>query len=285
MNKTILIDATGLHELITAGECLVFDCRFNLMQPDAGRSAWRDGRIPGAVYAHLDHDLSSATTPSTGRHPLPEPEAFAHFLAQSGWTPGKLCVAYDGGGGFIAARLWWLMKYFSLDNCALLDGGIAAWRAAGLPLESGPADTIEPRAVPRLDPRTELVVDSEQLVRGLQGGDFCLLDARGDQRFSGEVAHIDSVDGHVPGARNHPCDDNLGSEGRLRGVSELRDAFMPYAGEDGRGPVIHMCGSGVTACHNQFAMELAGFRNNRIYIGSWSEWIRDPARPVALGEA
>lgn len=282
MTNAALIQPSELHDLIAAGNCLVVDCRFDLQHADVGRNAWLAGHIPGAVYAHLDEDLASPATSATGRHPLPSPAAFADYLGRSGWQPGMQTVAYDGGGGFLAARFWWLMKYFGLHRTALLDGGMAAWTAQSLPIESGETK-VNPRPAPTLVPNPDCVLSARQVAEQLQAGEICLLDARNGPRFRGEMEPIDSAAGHVPGARNHPCDKNLGSDRRLRSGEELREAYSEYAGKDGAQRVVHMCGSGVTACHNLFAMELAGFDNNQLYVGSWSEWISDPRRPIATG--
>jgi thiosulfate/3-mercaptopyruvate sulfurtransferase len=192
-----------------------------------------------------------------------------------------LLVAYDEGSNAVAARLWWLMKYFG-QRAALLDGGLAAWVASGRPLESG-----EPHH--RATARTELVgapgltVDASTILRSLGGDALLVLDARASQRFSGEVENLDSRAGHIPGARNRPFGSNLGPEGRFKEPRELREEFAALVGNRDTAAVVHSCGSGVTACHNLFAMELAGLGGTRLYPGSWSEWIRDPARPIATG--
>ena len=281
MKITALVEPGVVQEWVARDRCVLFDCRFNLNDTDAGRSAWLEGHIPGAVYAHLDDDLSGPVTPGSGRHPLPAPDDFAAFLGRSGWRPGKYAVAYDGAGGMIAARLWWLMKYFGLKGGRLLNGGLAAWRAAGLPLEDGAAEII-PCDPPKVQPRPELVMETQDIERALQNHEISLLDARAGVRFRGEAEPLDTVAGHVPGALNFPCDDNL-AEGRLKQTPELREAYQSVLDEGM--PVVHMCGSGVTACLNLLAMEEAGFTENRLYVGSWSEWIRDPKRPVALGDS
>jgi len=284
MSSARLLQARELHERIRAGECVVFDCRFDLQHTQAGRNSWLAGHVPGAAYAHLDDDLSGPVTPVSGRHPLPWAEDFAAFLARSGWRPGLLAVAYDASGGMLAARLWWLMGYFGAGPCALLDGGLSAWLAESLPIEAGEVEH-EPQALERLVVQPEMAVSVEELQAGLDADQFCLLDARSAERFRGEVEPLDTVAGHVPGSLNHPCESNLGPDKRLLPADELRRRFKAFAGRDGQRPVVHLCGSGVTACFNAFAMEHAGFTRNQVYVGSWSEWIRDPGRPVATGEA
>jgi len=284
MSSARLLQARQLHELVAAGECVVFDCRFDLQHKQAGYNSWLAGHVPGAAYAHLDDDLSSPVTPTSGRHPLPSAEDFAAFLARCGWRPGLLAVAYDASGGMLAARLWWLMGYFGAGPSALLDGGLSAWLAESLPIEAGEVEH-EVQPVERLAVQPEMMVHVDELQRGVEDGSFCLLDARSAERFRGEVEPLDPVAGHVPGSLNHPCEGNLGSDKRLLPVDELRRKFRPFVGRDGQRPVVHLCGSGVTACFNAFAMEHAGLTHNRVYIGSWSEWIRDPARPIATGDA
>jgi thiosulfate/3-mercaptopyruvate sulfurtransferase len=265
--------------MVQDGRCLVFDCRFDLNDPEAGRRGWLESHIPGARYAHLDQDLSGPVTPASGRHPLPSAHDFGRFLARSGWRPGDRVVAYDTQGGLIAARLWWLLHYFGQAGCALLDGGFEAWESAGLPLESGAFD-VEATEIVKLAADERRVLTTAQVAAALRRGEVCLLDARAAERYRGEAEPLDPVAGHVPGAQNFPCDLTL-VNGKMRPAGELRAAYRPFAGPDGSNSVVHMCGSGVTACLNLFAMERAGFRNNRLYAGSWSEWIRDPERPVA----
>jgi thiosulfate/3-mercaptopyruvate sulfurtransferase len=281
VKSALLVEPLELHQWIADDRCTVFDCRFDLKNTEAGRNAWLAGHIPGAVYAHLDDDLAGPVTTTSGRHPLPATDAFADFLARSGWRPGRIAVAYDGGGGMVAARLWWLMRYFSLD-CGLLNGGLAAWTAAALPLETG-APEPAPAPPPVLAPNRGLVMRTGEVEAALAADQICLLDARAAGRFRGESEPLDSVAGHVPGARNFPCDQALEGN-RLKSAGDLRRAYTGFAGKKADRPVVHMCGSGVTACLNLFAMEQAGFTNNRLYVGSWSEWIRDPDRPVAVGD-
>ncbi|KAA9132554.1 sulfurtransferase [Marinihelvus fidelis] len=260
---------------------LVVDCRFNLADPDAGQREWRQARIPGAVYAHLDDDLAGPVTAQSGRHPLPGPERFASFLSRSGWQPGRHMVAYDAQGGAFAARLWWLMRYFGHDTVRLLDGGWSAWVRAALPIEQGEPAAVEPSAGTALVPDPSMVVNVDGLAEDLESKAVRLLDARGADRFEGRNEAIDPVAGHVPGAHSAPFTGNL-AEGVFLSPADLAARFTALL--DGRAPaeVVHMCGSGVTACHNLYAMEYAGLAGSRLYPGSWSEWIRDPQRPVAV---
>ncbi|MBT8041299.1 MAG: sulfurtransferase [Xanthomonadales bacterium] len=275
----ILLSAEQLEAGIQNGGCLVVDCRFELENPDEGRRAWLKGHIPGARYAHLDDDLSSPIEPHTGRHPLPSTANFARFLGRIGWTEDRLLIAYDDGPGAFALRLWWLMRYHA-KPAALLDGGLDAWKAAGGALEAG--ETASPStAVPDLREDPAMTVDTAELAENLES--LTILDARGSERFTGAVEPLDTRAGHIPGALNRPFGSNLELNGRFRDAEELREEFDDLFEGKALGSVVHSCGSGVSACHNLFAMELAGLAGTRLYPGSWSEWIRNPERPIATG--
>ncbi|MBL8226160.1 MAG: sulfurtransferase [Chromatiales bacterium] len=279
-DSPLLVSVAELSALSPA-RAVVVDCRFDLARPGAGRTAWLEGHIPGARYAHLDEDLASPPGPGTGRHPLPDPAAFAATCARLGISRGSWVIAYDDASGAFAARLWWLLRWAGHPAVSLLDGGIAAWRAAGLPVESGPG-TVAP-AVFRAASGAEPTVAAGELAAGLAAGSRRLVDVRAPERFAGRVEPIDPVAGHVPGAVNLPFARALGPDQRFRPPDELRELYAPLL--EGRVPadVVFMCGSGVTACHGIFAMTLAGLPGATLYPGSWSEWIRDPARPVATG--
>jgi thiosulfate/3-mercaptopyruvate sulfurtransferase len=281
MNNEILVSTERLQQLLIAGDCLVVDCRFDLSDAKKGRNDWLSGHIPGAQYAHLDDDLASPITDQSGRHPIPEPMVFAGFLASIGWSEGQLVVACDGGSNALAGRLWWLMRYFG-QPAALLDGGMAAWKEAGLPLETG---SVKSRQVPipSLQADTTMVVSSEQVLRNLGSKDNIVLDARSQERFSGQVALLDTVVGHIPGSINRNMQLNLDSNGKFKNPAILRSEFEALLGTATAAAIVHSCGSGVTACHNLFAMELAEMGQGRLYIGSWSEWTRDASRPIATG--
>ena len=281
MSQGILLSPARLEELIESGRCVVVDCRFEFSDTDKGRRDWLAGHVPGAAYAHLDNDLSSPIGPHTGRHPLPDSETFAAWLASIGWAPGRLLVAYDEGSNAVAARLWWLMRYHG-QPAALLDGGLAAWQASGCPLERG-EPALTPTQPAELAPRQDLAVDSAAIMAQLGSGELQIVDARAGQRFSGAVETLDTRAGHIPGSLNRPFGANLQPGGRFKASGELREEFEDLLGARERSGVVHSCGSGVTACHNLFAMELAGLEGSRLYPGSWSEWIRDPARPIETG--
>ena len=278
MVPEILVSTERLEQLISEGDCLVVDCRFDLSDGSKGRKAWLAGHIPGAHYAHLGDDLSARVTAQSGRHPLPETKAFAVFLASLGWIEGQLVVACDEGSNAISGRLWWLMRYFG-QPAALLDGGMAAWHEAGLPLQTGPVEA-QAAPEPHLQANPAMTISTGQIVDNLERKDIFVLDARAPDRFSGAVESLDAKAGHIPGAVNRHMQLNLKSNGRFKDPADLRSEFEARLGDIGAESVAHSCGSGVTACHNSFAMELAGMGRGLLYPGSWSEWIQDPSRPV-----
>ena len=279
--KTTLIDVDALAAL-SADDVLIVDCRFELSAPDKGARDYAQGHVPGAVYASLDHDLSDLSRQGhgLGRHPLPLESAFSALLSRWGWHAGLQVVAYDAAGGALAAaRLWWLLRLVKVP-AAVLDGGYAAWIAAGKPAEQGgPTSRPLTDVSLRYDP-SQVVLDHDAVAGGASGQ---LLDARGAPRYRGDVEPLDRAAGHVPGALNRPFADNLDGEGRFKPAAQLRDEFVAVLGDTPAGNVVHMCGSGVTACHNLLAMEHAGLHGSRLYAPSWSGWVSDPARPVAKG--
>ena len=279
--KTTLIDAADLAAL-PPDQVLIVDCRCALGDPAQGKRDYLDGHIPGAVHASLDRDLSdlSRQNEGLGRHPLPLEPAFSALLSRWGWRGGAQVVAYDtAGGALAAARLWWLLRLVGIE-CAVLDGGYAAWLAARLPTASGEA---APRVASKLslhyDP-SQFLLDHAAVAHGASG---LLLDARAAPRYRGEVEPLDRVGGHVPGALNRPFADNLDPDGHFKSTAQLRDEFTAALAGTEPAHVVHMCGSGVTACHNLLAMEHAGMHGSRLYAPSWSGWVSDPARPVATG--
>lgn len=281
MTRQILISAQELRSALDDKACIVVDCRFDLNDPGAGYRSFLEGHIPNAVYAHLDDDLSSPVGRRTGRHPLPDADKFAAFLAGCGWQPGDNLVAYDSAGGAIAARLWWLMKYFGHDCAGLLDGGIASWQSAGYELENGQTSIVETVAT-RLETRNELVVSASDILENISSHTSALVDVRASERYKGEVEPLDTVAGHIPGAFNYPLQMNLSANGKFKSKQEIRDGLLAVVESHQAEHVVYMCGSGVTACHTIFAAELAGLDRSRLYAGSWSEWIRDASRPVNI---
>lgn len=274
--KSDVLDA----RLADPGWCVI-DCRFDLADPAAGEAAWRTAHIPGARYAHLENDLSGPVAPHTGRHPLPEPRDLVEKFGRWGIAADTQVVAYDGGSGAMAARLWWLLRWLGHERVAVLDGGWRAWREAGHATTNDVP--VRRPAVFVQRPSLVAVVDSDDMLRAVNGeADWRVVDARAAERFRGDVETVDPVAGHVPGAINRPFLDNIDAGGRLLAPEILRERFAGIA--SGRADrVAHYCGSGVTACLNVLAMEHAGLPGSRLYAGSWSEWIRDPARPVATG--
>lgn len=276
-----LISVSQLHGLLAAGtDVLILDCDFELGVSDKGRESYRAGHLPGARYAHLDDDLAAPSDGTNGRHPLPARVAFAAWLRTQGLKRGQQVVACDSSGSAWAARAWWMLRWMGHENAAVLDGGKQAWVAAGLPMETGDAAVAVPGDFTPGEPLVPIPVTARQVLANIGTEEMQLLDARDPSRFRGEPNPIDPVAGHVPGARNRFFRDNLAEDGRFRSAEELARAFAPLlAGK----PAMLSCGSGVTACHNALAMAVAGLPQPRLYPGSWSEWIIDPARPVATG--
>jgi thiosulfate/3-mercaptopyruvate sulfurtransferase len=280
---TTLISIDELTPHLADPQWVVIDCRFVLAEPAAGERAYRQGHIPGARYAHLERDLSARVTVDSGRHPLPDKERLAATLGVWGIGPASQVVVYDDAGGAMAARLWWLLRWMGHSGVAVLDGGWGQW------LQEGGAVSPEapPPAQAAFEPQPPLVewVSSEALQGAMLHQTIQVLDARAAERFRGDVEPIDAVAGHVPGAMNRPLQCNLAADGRFLPAVELRRQFTALLGPIAPRQVVHMCGSGVTACHNLLAMEHAGLSGSRLYAGSWSEWIRDSSRPVAKGAA
>lgn len=274
-----LVTAAELAVLLEQGGCVVVDCRFNLAKPDAGEAAYRAGHIPGAVYAHLDRDLSAPRSPASGRHPLPRPEKLAQLFSEWGISRGTPVVAYDDQGGAIAVRLWWLLRWMGHQQAGLLDGGLPAWQAAGFEL-SATIPSPRPGGF-HGEPGHMAVISTGDVERKMAGDDLLLLDARAPERFLGKSEPIDPVAGHIPGAVNQPFQKNLGPDGRFRSPQELRHLYQALQGAAAGKGLAVMCGSGVTACHTLFSMDIAGLPPAALYAGSWSEWIRDPGRPVS----
>lgn len=278
-----LIATAELAEHLDDPSWTMFDCRFSLADPAAGERAYRQGHIPAAHYAHLERDLSAPVSAGTGRHPLPEREALCAKLSAWGVRDNGQVVAYDDAGGVFAARMWWLLRWLGHERTAVLDGGWRRWLEEKRPIATNEAQR-QP-TVFAIRPSSMTWMTSEEVQAALARRAVRLVDARAPERFRGEVEPIDLVAGHVPGALNHPFQDNLAPDGRFLPADELRRRFARRLGQVRPGQVVHMCGSGVTACHNLLAMEEAGLTGSRLYAGSWSEWIRDAKRPVATGPA
>lgn len=281
MRFTTLISSHVLTTHLTAPNWIVIDCRFSLADTEAGFKAYRRGHIPNARYAHLDHDLSSRITTFTGRHPLPNKDSLVKKLSAWGIDNNSQVVAYDDSAGAFAGRLWWLLRTLGHDNVAVLDGGYQHWLKLNLPVTTH-LPVIKPttfRPYPGGNPQLNAI----EIQNGLARRNICLIDARSPERYRGEQEPIDPVAGHIPGAVNRPFQLNLDKDGLFLPAEILRNQFKQIIGDTPPTQTVHMCGSGVTACHNLLAMEVAGFNGSKLYPGSWSEWIRDKNRPIVSG--
>ena len=286
---TTLITAEQLQTLVQQGAALkIFDCSFDLMKPGLGRQQYAAEHLPGAIYADLDTDLSDKRSPaepapaSGGRHPLPDRQRFAQWLASMGLNAGMQVVVYDRQGSSFCGRLWWMLKWCGHEAVAVLDGGLAAWQAIGGALESGPGQQAAPGNFSLAAPLAALV-SVEQVERHLSQAGQTVIDARAEPRYRGEVEPLDPVAGHIPGALNRPFNLNMDAQGRFRAPNELRQEFLSLLAGRDPATVVHQCGSGVTATANLLAMEIAGLGRASLFAGSWSQWCSDPARPVARG--
>lgn len=280
---TTLISGSDVAGLLDNPNLRIVDCRFDLARAEAGQQAYRHSHLPGAVYAHLHRDLAAPVTEQTGRHPLPDPDHFAALLGRWGIGPDSQVVVYDDGLGNMAARLWWMLRWLGHDRVALLDGGFSTWQAAGRPVDSDPARYPPTRFTAR--PRQGMHMDTQQVARGLAEDTLLLVDLRVGPRFLGEVEPLDDVAGHVPGAVNLPFETHLGPDGLFRPTEQLAALYSELMAAHPGKQICFMCGSGVSACHGLLAAAVAGIPGGRLYPGSWSEWIRDPNRPVARGPA
>ena len=277
----LLVTTEELARHLDDPDWIVIDTRHELTNPETGPRLYAEGHIPGAFFMHVDHDLSAPKTGQNGRHPLPDIETFAAKVNERGVSPGKQVVVYDDLGGNYAVRLWWMLRWLGHDRVAILDGGYPLW------LKEGRAATKESPALRKgaFVPRPHLgdAVDVHFVGRFAQSPSMKLVDARAAERFTGKQEAIDPVAGHVPGAVNRFWKENLEADGRFKSAERLRPEFEAMLGGLDASQVVHMCGSGVTACHNLFAMELAGLPGSKLYAGSWSEWVADASRPVATG--
>ena len=277
MSGSTLVSTPELSQNLAAWR--VFDCRHDLAKPELGERQYREAHIPGAAFAHLDRDLSAPKTGRNGRHPLPDPAVFTAWLGRQGLKPEDQVVCHDAGTGAMAARLWWMLRWVGHEAVAVLDGGLAKWLR-----ESRPVDAVVPRFIPtrysaRLREDAALTVDAVQ--NNLQK--LLLVDARAPARYRGEQEPIDPVAGRIPGALNRFNSENLSADGLFKTSKELKVEFSKLLGATSPTQVVNYCGSGVAACHNLLAMEIAGLPGGKLYAGSWSEWSADPARPRERG--
>jgi thiosulfate/3-mercaptopyruvate sulfurtransferase len=284
-NYTTLIEPAALAAHVNDPKWVIVDCRHDLMNLAAGRDAYAAGHIPGAVFADMETELSGARRDAAGnfrgRHPLPEQDAFIELLRGWGVDDDTQVVAYDAHGGMYAARLWWMLRWVGHGAVAVLDGGLPAWQAAG---QSVVTDAPAPRARGTISSRPPLVttVDVNAILHNVEHGGKTIVDARAPDRFRGENETIDPVGGHIPGAKNRFFKDNLQADGRFKAPDQLKAELGVAVGDPQ--DAIMQCGSGVTACHNLLALEVAGMPGAALYPGSWSEWTADPQRAVATGQ-
>lgn len=280
---TTLIPTEQLAHRLADPALVLVDCRHNLFDVAAGERAYRASHLTGARFMHLDRDLAGERTGRNGRHPLPEVAALSATLSRAGIDASKQVVAYDQNSGIWASRLWWLLHWLGHDAVAVLDGGIDKWVAEGRPTTSD-LPCVEPAQFVAMAPRP--VATSDEILRHLEQGEagqLTVLDARAPERFRGDIEPLDPVAGHIPGALNRPNGDNLMPDGTFKPAELLRAEFKAQLGSTPPTAVVHQCGSGISASHNLLAMALAGLPGARLYPGSWSEWVADPARPVARG--
>ena len=280
MPHTTLVSTAELAAHLDDPAWVVFDCRHDLAKPDSGAQDYAASHIPGARFLHLDRDLSAPATGKNGRHPLPDPQAFMRTLGAAGVDVRKQVIAYDAQTGVYAARLWWMLRWLGHENVAVLDGGYAKWTQ-----ERRSVTSAAPRLAPAQfsgQPRA-ISVDADYVLRSIGQPGRMLIDARGPDRFRGENETLDPVGGRIRGALNRFFRDNLDANGCFKPAQDLRQGFAALLGNTPPEAVVHSCGSGVSACHNVLAMEIAGFPGSRLYPGSWSEWCSDPSRPRETG--
>lgn len=275
----MLVSTAQLSSRLSDPTWVIFDCRHDLMDHAKGAQLYQAGHIPGAHFAPVETALAGTKTGTNGRHPLPSPEAFAAFLGAHGVTDKTNVVAYDDCGGLYAARLWWMARWIGLKSVALLDGGISRWIAEARPTTSAAPSPHPAILTPRVTP--DMAWDTPSVLSHLSDPTCAIVDARAAERFRGDVETIDPVAGHIPGALNRFYKANLNGDLTFRPAAELKREFSELLQNRSPENVVHQCGSGITACANIFAMEYAGLPGSKLYPGSWSEWIADPALPVA----
>jgi thiosulfate/3-mercaptopyruvate sulfurtransferase len=281
MAFSTLISTAALAMHLEDPAFVIVDCRYKLDDESWGEREYTKLHIPGAVYAHLGHDLAGPKTGTNGRHPLPDPKTLADTFGRFGISSGVQVVAYDQDNGMYASRLWWMLRWLGHNAAAVLDGGFKKWIVEGRPTTAG----AEPRARTTFvgTPRSEMMVDVQRVASLAGHPDWRLVDARAPERFRGETEPIDRTPGHIPGAANHFFQTNLDEHGTFCTPEDLREDWRDALGTVAADHIVCYCGSGVTACHNLLALEHAGLKGARLYPGSWSEWSADPSRPVERG--
>jgi thiosulfate/3-mercaptopyruvate sulfurtransferase len=280
MPYTTLVSTQQLFDHLADPSWVVFDCRHDLKRPEIGPREYAKSHVPGARFLHMDEDLSAPLTGKNGRHPLPDPDEFARKLGAAGVDRSKQVVAYDAHGGSYAARLWWMLRWLGHDAAAVLDGGWGKWLREERPeTDAVPA----PAPTPFAPARRPLAVDTAFVLAHLHDPSLLVVDARTAERYRGATEPLDPVAGHIPGSINLPYQDNLAAGGMFKSAEALCALWQPLLQGVAPANVVHSCGSGVSACHNLLAMEIAGLSGSRLYAGSWSEWCADPGRPIATG--
>ncbi|MGO3871771.1 MAG: sulfurtransferase [Alcaligenes sp.] len=278
----LLISAEQVQANLGNEDWLILDVRHDLADHQAGRQAYEQGHIPGAVFLDHEVDLAAPKTGLNGRHPLPGRHELAQLLQQKGLRDGMQVVVYDAQSSLFASHMWWMLRWLGHPQVAILDGGWQAWQQLGGAEESGPAQPVPASAELSVPEQAAMpTVQTEQVLKNLSKPIFTVLDARAAERYRGDVEPMDPVAGHIPDALNRSHLNNLGEQGRFKPADQLRQEFQDVLGTISAEMVVHQCGSGITACHNLFAMELAGLSGSSIYPGSWSEWVSDASRPVA----
>lgn len=279
----MIVETHQLHAHLNEQNWVIFDCRHDLLDHHRGSAMYAQGHVPKAHFVPVETALAGDRTGKNGRHPLPDADAFAQFLARHGVTEDSQIVAYDDVGGQYAARLWWMARWIGLPHVAVLDGGFPKWVSDGYAVTRDASPARDGKVVARPNPKMAINVD--EVAAGSTNGRITIVDARAPERFRGDAEPIDSVAGHIPSARNRFYKLNLNPDLTLRPAADLKREFDLLLGDVEAGDVVHQCGSGVTACANLLAMEYAGMKGSRLYVGSWSEWIADPSRPIARGNA
>lgn len=278
----LLVNAEQVQANLNNSDWLILDVRHDLADHQAGRHAYKQGHIPGAVFLDHEVDLAAPKTGLNGRHPLPSRQDLAQLLQKNGLRDGMQVVVYDAQNSLFASHMWWMLRWLGHPQVAILDGGWQAWQQLGGAEETGPAKPAPAAAELSVPEQAAMpTVQTEQVLKNLSKPIFTVLDARAAERYRGDVEPMDPVAGHIPDALNRSHLNNLGEQGRFKPAEQLRQEFQDLLGAISAEMVVHQCGSGITACHNLFAMELAGLSGSSIYPGSWSEWVSDASRPVA----
>jgi len=277
----MLVTTTELAKHLGDPDWIVFDTRHDLMDASRGPNVYAKGHIPGAYFMHVDHDLSGPKSGKNGRHPLPDLEVFAAKMNRCGLSRHRQVVVYDDMDGNWSVRLWWMLRWLGHERVALLDGQYPQWLHEDRPVTKDVPAPREGRFVPK--PLLGATVDAGYVDAFREDAAVKVIDARAAERYEGRVEPVDPVAGHIPGTVNRFWKANLGLDGRFKSPSQLRMEYLALLDDTAPEKAVHLCGSGVTACHNLFAMELAGLAGSRLYPGSWSEWVSDPARAIAKG--